>query len=396
MLAKPRIALCMEYPVNQAGGVEALVGGLVRGLATAFELVLVSQDTTATLAESNLADWLAGHLSWQPARAQPYVGQELAAELKRRSVALAHFHFGGTYAWGSRSARHCPVRAVHAAGIPVLITNHGVQPPYTGYCGDQRPWWYRRAVFPWVWWNRLRVLRAATVEFTVSRTDQASARRRFWPLRGRIDHMYHSLLDEQEPVTQPGADARQPVVLAVGTIGARKGQAILVEAFSQIAVAHPDWKLRIVGRVAEEDYFAALRRLPAGRDLAGRIEWVGPLSPAAVAGEMGRAAIFAMPSLSEGLGLSLQEALFRGCAAVGSAVGGIPELIEDNRTGCLVPPGDPAALAKALEHLITDPPARLQLGQRARAAIVAKGMTRQQMVARHEQLYRALLGLGSP
>ena len=64
---------------------------------------------------------------------------------------------------------------------------------------------------------------------------------------------------------------------------------------------------------------------------------------------MSRAAIYVQPSFWEALGLALQEAMFAGCACVGSRAGGIPELIEENKTGLLFEPGNVAQLAAALE-----------------------------------------------
>jgi len=63
---------------------------------------------------------------------------------------------------------------------------------------------------------------------------------------------------------------------------------------------------------------------------------------------MRTSSIFAMPSLQEGLGLSLQEALWHGCPAVGSRVGGIPELIDHQRNGLLITPGSESELAEAV------------------------------------------------
>lgn len=62
MDGKPRLALCMEYPVGQTGGVEVLVGELVRGLAGTFDLVLVSQDESADLKATGLETLIAGHV----------------------------------------------------------------------------------------------------------------------------------------------------------------------------------------------------------------------------------------------------------------------------------------------------------------------------------------------
>ena len=94
-----------------------------------------------------------------------------------------------------------------------------------------------------------------------------------------------------------------------------------------------------------------------------------------------------MPSLLEGLGLSLQEALFYGCACVGSRVGGIPELIDNGANGLLVSPGNADELAVALDRLISDAALRHRLRARAPSSILEKGMTAEQMVKNYEALY---------
>ena len=276
-------------------------------------------------------------------------------------------------------------------GIPVIITNHLVFPPMEGFCGAHRPLWLKLGVFPIFWFNRMRVLNAAEREFAVSLADRDVLVKLFWPLRKRLSHMYHSKLDENEPAQGSTADNRAPVILTVGTFGPRKGQRLLVEAFDRIARDNQDWTLRIVGRPGEKDYYEGILASEAARRLEQQLQITGMLPDSSIPTEMYQASIFVMPSLREGLGLSLQEAMFRGCACVGTTVGGIPDLIEHGRTGLLVPPDNPAALAEALHTLIARPALRRQLAERGRASILAKGMTRQQMVRRHAELYRSLL-----
>ena len=84
--------------------------------------------------------------------------------------------------------------------------------------------------------------------------------------------------------------------------------------------------------------------------------------------------------------------LFRSCPAIGAKVGGIPELIEHEKTGLLVEPRNPAMLAQALETLITNPSLRDQYGRAGAASIIQKGMTEEQMLAHHLQLYESILG----
>jgi glycosyltransferase involved in cell wall biosynthesis len=103
------------------------------------------------------------------------------------------------------------------------------------------------------------------------------------------------------------------------------------------------------------------------------------------------ASIFAMPSLQEGLGLSLQEALFHGCVAVGSRAGGIPELIDDNLNGILVPPADMPALSAALDKLMSDQALLQRLRKETRTSILRKGMLSKAMVQKYLDDYRQLM-----
>jgi glycosyltransferase involved in cell wall biosynthesis len=85
-----------------------------------------------------------------------------------------------------------------------------------------------------------------------------------------------------------------------------------------------------------------------------------------------RAAVVVLPSYREGLPLCVLEAMAHGRPVVASAVGGIPELVEDGVTGFLVEPGDVAGLRAAIEKLLTDPALRRRLGRAARARVAER------------------------
>jgi len=104
-----------------------------------------------------------------------------------------------------------------------------------------------------------------------------------------------------------------------------------------------------------------------------------------------RAGIYVQSSLNEGLGLALQEALSLGCPAIGSNVGGIPELIDHEINGLLVPPGNEKALAEALERLLQNESLRHRLGQAAPREILRRRMTREDMLSQYTELYQRLL-----
>jgi glycosyltransferase involved in cell wall biosynthesis len=98
-----------------------------------------------------------------------------------------------------------------------------------------------------------------------------------------------------------------------------------------------------------------------------------------------------MPSVWEGLGLSLQEAQFYGCACVGTRCGGVTDLIQDGDNGLLVPVRDLVALALALEKLMAYDALRERFSRRAPQFVLEKGMLSDKMVEAYERLYLEML-----
>jgi glycosyltransferase involved in cell wall biosynthesis len=96
-------------------------------------------------------------------------------------------------------------------------------------------------------------------------------------------------------------------------------------------------------------------------------------------------------SETESFCLSILEAMCFACPSVATNVGGIPEVIEDNATGLLAPPGDADALARAVEGLILDPVRRAKLGQAAKAR-AREMFSAAVIVPRYEALYRRVCG----
>jgi glycosyltransferase involved in cell wall biosynthesis len=101
--------------------------------------------------------------------------------------------------------------------------------------------------------------------------------------------------------------------------------------------------------------------------------------------------VLAITSLSEGSPLNLFEAMAAGCAVLATRVGGIPELLDDERTGLIVPPGDPHAIARGLLRLVGDPALRYRLGEAARTEASRRFDVRQ-TVRTFERRYAALVG----
>jgi glycosyltransferase involved in cell wall biosynthesis len=99
--------------------------------------------------------------------------------------------------------------------------------------------------------------------------------------------------------------------------------------------------------------------------------------------------IFVLASLDEGLGMAVLDAMAEGLPVVGTAVGGIPELIEDGRTGFLVPPRDHEALARQLRRLISEPERRRALGAAGRERVRSL-FSADQMVTQIQAIYDSL------
>jgi glycosyltransferase involved in cell wall biosynthesis len=100
--------------------------------------------------------------------------------------------------------------------------------------------------------------------------------------------------------------------------------------------------------------------------------------------------VFILPSLAEGLGRSLLEAMAAGRAVVASNVGGIPEAVEDGKTGILVPPQDAQALAKAVAFLLDNPEQAREMGQAGRRR-AEQLFDEKKMIDRICSLYEQLL-----
>ena len=130
----------------------------------------------------------------------------------------------------------------------------------------------------------------------------------------------------------------------------------------------------------------------AGRALLAarpQIEWRGWLEDAEREAALREAAIFVLPSTSEGLPMALLEAMAWGRAIVATAVGGVPEVLSDNEDGLVVPPADPAALAAALARLAADAGLRARLASAARER--ARRLNAEEVTDRLDAIYRRLL-----
>jgi glycogen(starch) synthase len=194
----------------------------------------------------------------------------------------------------------------------------------------------------------------------------ADAERRFGlaPGRGLVIPNGVELAEgvEAEPLSLPF----EHFVLGLGRVVEKKGFDLLLDAFKRIAPRYPDLGLVIGGSGPARDDLA---RAAAAAGLSNRVALPGTLSRAHVAWAMGAAAVFVLPSRIEPFGIVVVEALRAGCPTIVSTRGGATEIVRDGVDGLLVDPYDAAALAGAIERLLSDATlaTRLRLSGRTRA-----------------------------
>jgi glycosyltransferase involved in cell wall biosynthesis len=164
----------------------------------------------------------------------------------------------------------------------------------------------------------------------------------------------------------PGDD-----VLYAGVMTPLKGVHHLVAAFAKAAPRSPGVRLVLVGGAPDTRYRRQLERQARELGIAGAVRFVPPLPQSELAERMAAARVLVLPSLSEGLGRVLFEAMAAGAPVIGTAVGGIPELVRDGVNGFLVAPGDEDQLADRLVTLLHDPGLSGRLGAAGRAFAVA-------------------------
>lgn len=170
------------------------------------------------------------------------------------------------------------------------------------------------------------------------------------------------------------------VVLTCGVLERRKGHDVLLEAATRL----PDVHVWIAGAGSEAE---ALAEQVERTHLADRVQLLGARKD--VADLLGACDLVAMPSRAEGLGVAALEALAAGRAVVASRVGGLADLIQDDRTGRLVPPEDAPALASAIERFASDPELLQRCGREGPTR-VSEGFLVEQMVDAYMALYREL------
>jgi glycosyltransferase involved in cell wall biosynthesis len=181
-----------------------------------------------------------------------------------------------------------------------------------------------------------------------------------------------------------GLDLAVPLVGVVGRLEAQKGHAYLLDAWPAVVGEFPDARLVLVG---DGSLRTALETQARAREVAGSVIFAG--FRADVPRLLDAIDVLCLPSLYEGMPLTAIEASAMARPVVATAVDGTPEVVHDGVTGRLVPPADPAALARALGDVLREPEQARRMGRAGRALVLERFDLDRQVEAT-ARVYRSL------
>ena len=283
---------------------------------------------------------------------------KLARLFRRLRIDVVHTHNQAACLYAAPAAR--------LARVPVVVnTRHG------------------QGAKPGTRQGRTFALAARLVDAVVSVSkDSAELAARLGLSANRIAMIWNGIDTARFPASGPCPDG--PAIL-VSRLSPEKDIPTLMRAMPLVLRSLPRFRLRLVGDGACR---ASLEELTAQLGLQTQVEFAGPSHD--VARELRQACLFVLPSLTEGVSLSLLEAMSVGLPIVATRVGGNVEVVEDHRTGLLVSPGTPSELAEAIIALASDPERSRRMGLAGRQRVEDCFDVRR-MVCDYEQLYQNCL-----
>ena len=233
-------------------------------------------------------------------------------------------------------------------GIPYVLHLHGSD--YQAFWHEDHSFLSRRIRGMFEHASHVLVLGRVWHDFIMRRAPRAAARITIVPNATERPSLAH----------RGGGDRVH--ILFLGRLGERKGVPQLIEALARMKPLD-GWRATIAGDGEVE----ATRATAARSGLADRVVFPGWVGPDDVASLIAAADILVLPSFAENLPMSVIEGMASGLAVVTTPVGAVEDIITDEQSGLLVPPGDVTALTQALTRLVEDPTLRARLGEAATA-----------------------------
>ncbi|TKB88710.1 MAG: glycosyltransferase [Nitrospira sp.] len=305
----------------------------------------------------------------------PFALWRLTRLLVRERVTILQTHGARANFYGRIAGR--------LAGVPVIIsTVHNSLKDYEVSLLTR--WFYRTALR-----LTLPLVHRIICVSNSSRRDQidecpAAAARSLTVYNGVDPSAFPSQPNRQKVREELGIVSR-PVLVMIARLTEAKGHCFLLQALPDLIKAWPNLCCVFVGDGELREH---LQRLAVELAVEPSCRFLGVRED--IADILAAADVVVLPSLSEGFPFVLLEALAMGCPVVASRVNGVPELIEDHKTGLLVPARDPQALAAAIREVLSDPIAAVRMGTAGRA-LVRERFTVDRMVGNTTAIFDAAL-----
>jgi len=354
------------------GGTEGLVVEICRRVSPEFAVTVCCLDDEGPWAEKVRSIGIDVVALTRAPGFRPEIGRRIARLAEERGVDVLHCHQYSPFVYGWLAARW-------QRQLKLVYTEHG-------RLSDAPPTWKRRAVNP-------ILSRFDGTAIAVShdlRAHMVDA----WFAPGRVGVIHNgidpgplpSAADRARARRALGVDDGRLLVATVARLDPVKDLVSLLDAFSIVRRHVPDALLVIVGDGPERE---AIERRAALPDLAGAVRMTG--FRADVRALLPAADIYASSSISEGVSITILEAMAAAVPVVATAVGGTPEVLALETGGRLVPARAPQRLARAVIALAADPSRRAAIGAEGRRR-VETAFTLDRMVAEYARIYRQLGG----
>lgn len=362
----------------EIGGMERLVHDLVRSVdRTQYLSQVCCLDAIGTFGEALRADGHTVHVvERRPGRDWSLIPR-LSTLFARERVHVVHAQQRTTQFYAVLAK--CYMRLRRLGPIPRLaFTVHGVPFPYRLRLAEGLL-------------NRALALGTDSL-VTISEDTRAILGRYHWLPTSRVRVIYNGVSPCERWAASRLATMRSALMLPAGAevvgIVARldpvKNHPLLFRAFKAILPRFPLARLLVVGGGTERESLAALA---AELGISGSVVFAGPRPDAKSLFQVCDVAV--LPSLVEGMSVTLLEAMAAGVPVIATRVGGNPEVVQDGITGYLVPSGDVQAMTAALVRLLGDPALRVSMGHAAEVRVHER-FSAESMVNAYRDLYAEL------
>jgi glycosyltransferase involved in cell wall biosynthesis len=348
------------------GGAEAVVEALLGGTDRLRYIPAVAVPRgSALVAPWRAAGWTVHETRTVPRLRDVQAGFDmvgtLEALIRSEHITIVHTHGTAGQIYGGRAAAR--------AGCPVV--------------------WHTHDTFhtAWTWEGLLhRMAAAQRHDVVVAISNTVATTLRGHVPASQVDVIPNGVCSDQvPPVTRRSVG---PLVVWCGRLQQWKGAHVFLDMAARVARTHPSARFAVVGGTLfgmEPDYAPSLRSRAVQLQIADQVEWVGQVADAR--SWIAAADVYVHCSLApEPFGLVVAEAMMQSRPVVAFRHGGPAEMVVNDETGTLVPPGDVTALGQAVSALLSDPDRAAWLGRAGRTRAVGS-YTSAAMVARVESAY---------